>query len=53
MADHATYDLTDEVPFDELVKELDALLDAWFMEAMAPALDASERSRPTAERDAA
>lgn len=53
MADHPTHDLTDEVPFDELVKELDALLDAWFMEAMTPALDASERSRPAAGREAA
>ena len=53
MADHPTHDLTDEVPFDELVKELDALLDAWFMEAVTPALDASERSRTAAGREAA
>ena len=53
MADHATHDLTDDLPFDELVKELDDLLDAWFMGAVAPSLDAAERSRPAADREAA
>ncbi len=53
MADHPTHDLTDELPFDELVKELDALLDAWFMKAMGPSLEAAERSRPVADREAA
>jgi len=53
MADHPTHDLTDDLSFDELVKELDALLDAWFMEAVSPTLDEAARSRPAAEREAA
>lgn len=53
MADHPTHDLTDELPFEELVKELDALLDAWFMKAMSPSLDAAGRSRSASDREAA
>ena len=49
----ATADLTDDIPFEELVKELDALLDAWFMQFMTPALDAAQASREDADREAA
>jgi hypothetical protein len=49
----ATADLTDDIPFEELVKELDAMLDAWFMQYMTPALDAAEASRSDGEREAA
>ena len=53
MADHPTHDLTDELPFEELVKELDALLDAWFMKAMEPVSRRGGRSRSASDREAA
>lgn len=49
----ATADLTDDIPFEELVKELDAMLDAWFMQFMTPALDAAQASRSDVDREAA
>ena len=39
MTPHATADLTDELELDDLVKELDELLDAWFLGEVQPALD--------------
>jgi hypothetical protein len=43
MTPHATADLTDELEFDDLVKELDEILDAWFLGEVQPALDEAER----------
>lgn len=44
-----TADLTDELEFDDLVKELDALLDAWFLgEAPAAPLDEVSGQREAA-----
>lgn len=43
MIPHATPDLTDELEFDDLVKELDEILDAWFLGEVQPALDDAER----------
>lgn len=43
--EYRTRDLTDDVSFDDLVKELDEMLDAWFMEAVAPALEDARQSR--------
>ncbi len=31
--------------FDDLVRELDAILEAWFMQEVAPALDDARASR--------
>ena len=36
---NATAELTDELEFDELVKELDELLEARFLGELQPALD--------------
>ena len=36
---------TDETPIDVLVRELDELLDACFMEEVAPALEDARRAR--------
>jgi hypothetical protein len=38
-------DLTDDVSFDDLVKELDEILDGWFMEEVAPALEEARLAR--------
>lgn len=43
MTVHATTDLTDELEFDDLVKELDELLEAWFLGEAPPALENPER----------
>ncbi len=50
MTPHATPDLTDELEFDDLVKELDEMLEAWFLGELQPALD---EAHGRAERDAA
>ena len=47
---HATADLTDELEFDDLVKELDELLEAWFLGELQPALD---EAHARAQREAA
>jgi hypothetical protein len=49
--EHRTEDLTDDVSFEELVKELDTILDSWFMDEVAPALEEARLAR--AELDAA
>ncbi|GEJ57394.1 hypothetical protein AMYX_21350 [Anaeromyxobacter diazotrophicus] len=51
MTTPAIPDLTDELELDDLVKELDELLDAWFLGEVQPALD--EAARAAAEREAA
>lgn len=51
MTTSAIPDLTDELELDDLVKELDELLDAWFLGEVQPALD--EAARAAAEREAA
>ena len=49
--EHRTEDLTDDVSFEDLVKELDAILDAWFMDEVTPALEEARLAR--ADLDAA
>jgi hypothetical protein len=34
-----------DVEFEDLVKELDSILEAWFMAEVAPSLDEASRSR--------
>jgi hypothetical protein len=48
-----TTDLTDGLELDDLVKELDAILDAWFLGDVAPALEQARRARGDAEAAAA
>jgi len=50
-----TEDLTDDPEFEDLVKELDAILEAWFMADVAPSLDEARRARarPPAQSTAA
>jgi len=50
MTPHPTADLTDELEFDDLVKELDELLEAWFLGEVQPARD---EARARAQREAA
>ncbi len=52
-ADHQIEDLTATIELDDLVKELDAILDAWFMSEVAPALEEARRARPDASAQAA
>ncbi len=37
--DYRTRDLTEDVTFEDLVKELDAILDSWLFEDVSPVLD--------------
>lgn len=53
MTPHATVDLTDGIEFDDLVKELDELLDAWFLGEVQPALDQAAQARADRAREAA
>ena len=50
-----TEDFTADPEFEELVKELDAILEAWFMADVAPSLDEASRARtrPPAQPTAA
>ncbi len=48
-----TVDLTDELEFEDIVKELDELLDAWFLGEVQPALDQAAQARADREREAA
>ena len=43
-AEHRIEDLTASAELDALVKDLDAILDAWFMSEAAPALEGARRS---------
>ena len=45
IAEYRTEELTDEVELDDLVKDLDAILDAWFMGEVAPALEEARLAR--------
>jgi hypothetical protein len=47
--DHATKDLTDDVTFEDLLKELDAILDPWFFEEIGPTLDEALAARASRE----
>ena len=47
-----TVDLTDGVSFDDLVRELDAILDDWFLGEVAPALEEARLARSAMELDA-
>ncbi len=44
--EHQIEDLTALADLDDLVKELDAILDAWFMSEAAPALEEAHRTAP-------
>jgi hypothetical protein len=49
--EHQIEDLTPSAELDDLVKELDAILDAWFMSDAVPALEKARRTAPgTSER---
>ncbi len=37
--------LAEQVGFDQLIEELDAILDAWFLDQVAPALEEARRAR--------
>jgi hypothetical protein len=43
--EHATQDQADDVELEDLVRELDAILDAWFMNEIGPALEDASRAR--------
>ena len=43
--DYRTNDLTDDVSFEDLVKELDAILDAWLAGDAPPALEDPREAR--------
>jgi len=45
IAEHRTEDLVDGVELDDLVKELDEILDAWFLGEVAPALEEARVAR--------
>jgi hypothetical protein len=47
MDDHAP-DLTAPPALDELLADLDAILDAWFLDEVQPALDDAQRARADA-----
>jgi hypothetical protein len=51
--DYRTNDLTDDVSFEDLVKELDAILDAWFLEDVSPALEDARAAREALEKEKA
>ncbi len=46
--EHPSEDITTSAELDDLMKELDALLDAWFMSEAAPALEEARRAAPGA-----
>lgn len=48
-AEFRTVDLTDSLKMEDLVRDLDAILDAWFLGEVAPALDDAKRARPLSE----
>jgi hypothetical protein len=44
--EYPSEDITTSAELDDLVKELDAILDAWFMSEAAPALEEARRAAP-------
>ncbi len=51
-ADQAQYS-GEAVDLEELLKDLDAILDAWFMGLVTPALDEARQARETPSAEAA
>lgn len=47
--DRPVDDVVQDFQLEKLVEELDALLDAWFMGDVAPALEQALRARASAE----
>jgi hypothetical protein len=47
--DQRSDDLTDDASFDDLVRELDEILDGWFMADVSPALDDARAARARVE----
>jgi hypothetical protein len=45
-AEHQSEDITASAELDDLVKELDAILDAWFMSDAVPPLEEARRTAP-------
>jgi len=46
-------ELTEKVAFEDLVKELDSILESWFMAEVNPSLDEANRAREGAQPSAA
>jgi dTDP-4-dehydrorhamnose reductase len=51
--DDQAVDLTEATELDDLVRELDAILEAWFMGEVTPALDEARRARQAPSAEAA
>jgi hypothetical protein len=51
--DEQVQDLSKAIDFEELLKDLDAVLDAWFMGEVAPAIDEARRARAVPGAEAA
>lgn len=51
--DEQARDVNEAIDFEDLLKDLDALLDAWFMGEVAPALEEARRARPAPSAEAA
>ena len=47
--EHQSAELTDDASFDDLVKELDDILDGWFMADVSPALEDARAARACVE----
>lgn len=43
----------EEIDFDELLADLDAILDGWFMGLVTPSLEEARRSREAPDAEAA
>ena len=43
----------EEIDFDDLLKDLDAVLDAWFMGLVTPSLEEARRAREAPSAEAA
>ena len=53
MKDEQVQAAGDPIDLDELLSDLDAILDAWFMGLVTPALDEACRARGAASAEAA
>ena len=47
--EHQTDELTGDASFDDLVRELDQILDGWFMADVSPALEDARAARARVE----
>ena len=48
-SEHQRDELTEDASFDDLVKELDEILDGWFMADVSPALEDARVARARVE----